>query len=49
MAKDILHNHAHPHHEEEHDFGGRILDLIVLLGAMALFIGAVVSIVALAV
>jgi hypothetical protein len=38
----------HSHHEEEHDFGGQMLDLVVLFGAIALFVGAVAGFVILA-
>lgn len=38
----------HAHHEEEHDFGGQALDLVVLFGAIVLFIGAVASFIVLA-
>ncbi|HTO39357.1 MAG TPA: hypothetical protein VL026_00165 [Rhizomicrobium sp.] len=33
----------HAHHEEEHDLGGRMLDMVILFGAISLFVGAVAA------
>lgn len=39
---------THQHHEAEHDFGGQVLDLVVLFGSIALFVGAIAAFVVLA-
>ncbi len=36
------------HHEETNDLSGQALDLIILFGAMALFVGAMAALVVLA-
>jgi hypothetical protein len=39
---------THQHNEAEHDLGGQVLDLIVLFGSIALFIGAIAAFIVLA-
>lgn len=39
---------THQHNESEHDFGGQVLDLVILFGAIALFVGAIAAFVVLA-
>lgn len=39
---------SHQHHEVESDMGGQVLDLVVLFGAIALFVGAIAAFVVLA-
>jgi len=38
----------HQHHEAQNDLGGEVLDLVVLFGAIALFVGAIAAFVVLA-
>jgi hypothetical protein len=36
------------HHEEQRDYGGQVLDIVVLVGAIALFVGMIASVIMLA-
>jgi hypothetical protein len=38
----------HQHHEVQSDWGGQMLDLVVLFGSIALFVGAIAAFVVLA-
>jgi hypothetical protein len=38
----------HQHHEAESDLGGQVLDLVVLFGSIALFVGAIAAFIVLA-
>jgi hypothetical protein len=38
----------HSHHEEANDFSGQALDLVILFGAISLFVGAIAAFVVLA-
>lgn len=33
----------HAHHEDDNDLGGRMLDMVILFGAITLFVGAVAA------
>jgi hypothetical protein len=39
---------THHHHEAESDLGDQVLDLVVLFGAIALFVGAIAAFIVLA-